>query len=358
MNRRILAIEDDKDALANLRDILELDGYDVTGAGTVKEATEQHDWSEYCLILLDRKLPDGSADTILPQIQSKAPGTAVIVVTGHADLEGTIAALRSGASDYLFKPINADLLRAAIARVMKVREMEERVLQSERLAAIGQMMAVLTHESGNVLARGQAIVELLAEEVQDPPEVIELIDRLRKSQTDLRRLYDEVRNYSAPIRLERESRGLGSIWRQTWANVMATKDQVKQASLIEKTSGVDLTCDVDHFRLDQVFRNLFENSLTACPDAAQVEVACSDTEIYGQAAIRIEVRDNGPGLTAEQLQGVFNPFYTTKQKGTGLGMAIAKRIIDAHGGNIAASSKPASGAEFIITLPRKRMGEG
>ena len=59
MNRHILAIEDDQDALANLRDILELDGYQVTGAGTLKEATEQHSWSEYFLILLDRNLPDG-----------------------------------------------------------------------------------------------------------------------------------------------------------------------------------------------------------------------------------------------------------------------------------------------------------
>ena len=82
---------------------------------------------------------------------------------------------RSGAVDYLFKPINPDLLRAAIARVMKIREMEERVLQSERLAAVGQMMAVLTHEVANALARGQSILELLAEEIQSPPEAIDLI---------------------------------------------------------------------------------------------------------------------------------------------------------------------------------------
>ena len=315
MNRHILAIEDDQDALANLRDILELDGYQVTGAGTLKEATEQHSWSEYFLILLDRNLPDGSADTILPQIQSEAPRTAVIIITGHADLEGTIAALRAGAVDYLFKPINPDLLRAAIARVMKIREMEERVLQSERLAAVGQMMAVLTHESANALARGQSILELLAEEIQSPPEAIDLIDRLRKSQTDLRRLYEEVRNYSAPIRLEREGRALNSIWRQSWTNVMATKDQSKHASLVEKISGVDLACDVDHFRLDQVFRNLFENSLTACPNPARIEVFCSETEINGQPGVHVAVRDNGPGLTFEQAQKRIQSILHNQAKG-------------------------------------------
>jgi signal transduction histidine kinase len=358
VNRRILAIEDDQDALANLRDILELDGYRVTGAGTLTEAAEQHTWSDYFLILLDRKLPDGSADTVLPLIQSQAPGTAIIVTTGYADLDGTIVALRSGAADYLFKPINPDLLRAAISRVVRLHEMEVRVRQSERLAGIGQMIAVLTHESRNVLARSQAMIELLSEEVQGPPEAVELIDRLYKCQLELHRLYDEVRNYAAPIKLDRDIQGVGAIWRQTWSNLVANRDAAKEASLIEQTSGVDLTCEVDHFRLDQVFRNLFENSLSACPSPAQVEIACADAEIYGQPALRVIVRDNGPGLTPEQAQNVFHPFYTTKQNGTGLGMAIAKRIIDAHNGSIAVGGKSESGAEFIITLPRKGLGEG
>jgi signal transduction histidine kinase len=236
--------------------------------------------------------------------------------------------------------------------------MEVRVRQSERLAGIGQMIAVLTHESRNVLARSQAMIELLSEEVQGPPEAVELIDRLYKCQLELHRLYDEVRNYAAPIKLDRDIQGVGAIWRQTWSNLVANRDAAKEASLIEQTSGVDLTCEVDHFRLDQVFRNLFENSLSACPSPAQVEIACADAEIYGQPALRVIVRDNGPGLTPEQAQNVFHPFYTTKQNGTGLGMAIAKRIIDAHNGSIAVGGKSESGAEFIITLPRKGLGEG
>ena len=156
MARSILAIEDDRDALANLRDILELDGYHVNGASTLAEARERHTWSDYSVILMDRKLPDGMADSILPDIQEASPCTSVIVITGYADLDGTIAALRCGAADYLLKPINPDLLRAAIARVLTMQDMEERLLQSERLAAIGQMIAVLTHESGNALGLKQA----------------------------------------------------------------------------------------------------------------------------------------------------------------------------------------------------------
>jgi DNA-binding NtrC family response regulator len=102
----ILAVEDDRDALANLRDILELDGYRVIGLGTLREAADQLRRSEFSVILLDRSLPDGTADALLPHIQAAAPHASVIVVTGHADLEGTVAALRHGVADYLLKPIN------------------------------------------------------------------------------------------------------------------------------------------------------------------------------------------------------------------------------------------------------------
>jgi sigma-B regulation protein RsbU (phosphoserine phosphatase) len=140
MGHNILAVEDDQDAVANLRDILELDGHSMTGVSTLKEAIERSPWSEFSVILLDRKLPDGNSDTILPRIREIAPHLGVIVITGYADLNATITAVRSGASDYLLKPINPDVLRASITRVLKMREMEERTLQAERLAAVGDLL--------------------------------------------------------------------------------------------------------------------------------------------------------------------------------------------------------------------------
>src|SRR5262245_21569950 len=104
--------------------------------------------------------------------------------------------------------------------------------------------------------------------------------------------------------------------------------------------------------MERVFRNLLENSITATPDPVKIEINCSEARDPGQDSLRVIVRDNGPGLSAEQRQKIFLPFYTTKSRGTGLGMAIAKRIVEAHGGSIGVCENNGHGAAIEIILPR------
>jgi PAS domain S-box-containing protein len=475
----VLVVEDDPDTRANLCDILELDGYSVETAGTVAAALDRNNWSEITTIILDYKLPDGSAETLLPQLRQLAPNAAVIVSTGVAGLDGAILALQHGAFDYILKPLNADALRASLARIAErqklarakerteaafrtlveaapsmivilrldhtlvylspfteqltgyktgevlgknyfevfaperaaresfskvlkgivagaplhgfetsvackdgsrrwmvwnaqlladyedepailaigqditsLKQAQEQVLQSERLAAIGQMMTGLAHESGNALARSQACLEMLAFESEDRPKSLDLISRIQAAQDHLMQLYDEVRNYAAPLKLQLEPWNLAHIWRQAWENLHLLH-QGKQATLLAETEGLDLRCSVDQFRLGQVFRNILENALVACQEPIEIKILCTRAEIDGQPAVQIAFRDNGPGLDSEQRQRIFEPFFTTKTKGTGLGMAIAKRIVEAHGGQIAVGSGSDRGAEILVVLPHK-----
>jgi two-component system, LuxR family, sensor kinase FixL len=235
--------------------------------------------------------------------------------------------------------------------ITALRHAQERTLQAERLAAIGQMVTGLAHESGNALARSQACLEMLAMEVEDRPEALDLIGRIQNAQNHLQQLYGEVRNYAAPLKLERRMQSVRSLWRQAWAN-LADHRQGRTATLREECDGVDLVCLVDSFRLEQIFRIILENALAACSDPVEITVFCSAAQWNGQSALRIAVRDNGPGLNAEQRQHIFEPFFTTKTKGTGLGMAIAKRIVEAHGGQIAVGTPPGRGAEIQLLLPR------
>jgi two-component system sensor kinase FixL len=237
--------------------------------------------------------------------------------------------------------------------ITSLKKAQEQTLQSERLAAIGQMVTGLAHESGNALARGQACLEMLSFEVEGRPKALNLITRVQTAQDHLKQLYDEVRNYAAPLKLQLEPWNLSHIWRQAWENLHLLR-QGKKAILLEETDSLDLRCSVDQFRLGQVFRNILENALAACPDPVEINVLCSHAEIDGQPALRIAFRDNGPGLNPEQKQRIFDPFFTTKTKGTGLGMAIAKRIVEAHGGQIAIGAGADRGAEILITLPDRK----
>jgi C4-dicarboxylate-specific signal transduction histidine kinase len=354
----VLVVEDNADASRNLADILELDGYVAASAGSFTEVLGRKDWTELLAIILDRRLPDGTADEFLPRLRELAPIVPIIIVTGFADVEGAIAALRQGALDYLVKPIDPDLLRARLARIAEsrrdkdaLRQAQERLLQSERLAAIGQMMAGLAHESRNALQRSQACLEMLKLELHDRPSALDLVARIQNAQDHLHQLYEEVRDYAAPIRLRREEHDLESILRDTWEHLAVQRDG-RDARLEFQTAGADHLCRVDRFALEQVFRNILENSLSACHDPARITARFRPTELDGRAACEVSLADNGPGLSVDARTKIFEPFFTTKTKGTGLGMAISRRIVEAHGGQISVGNASPSGAEIVIALPR------
>src|SRR6516165_1355882 len=119
----VLVIDDDVDTQANLCDILELDDYRVETAGTAAEAVRRDNWADFSAIILDRRLPDGDAEELLPRLRQLAPQAAIMIVTGYADLHGAIAALRQGAADYILKPINPEALRASLARIAERRRL-------------------------------------------------------------------------------------------------------------------------------------------------------------------------------------------------------------------------------------------
>jgi signal transduction histidine kinase len=192
---------------------------------------------------------------------------------------------------------------------------------------------------------------MLALSLRDRPESLDLIARIQKAQDHLHHLYEDVRGYAAPITLERHDCNVAEVWREAWAHLEAAR-KGKQAVLREEIDGVDVHCQADPFRLGQVFRNLLENALAACPSPVEIVIRAERAEVFGQPGLRVVLRDNGPGLDPEQKRKVFEPFYTTKAKGTGLGMPIAKRIVEAHGGQMAVGEDETPGAVFLVTLPR------
>lgn len=233
-----------------------------------------------------------------------------------------------------------------------LKQAQQRVLQNERLAAIGEAMAGLTHESRNALQRSQSGLELLARRLQDRPESLELLTEIRKAHHHLHHLYEEVRGYAAPINLKRKPVDVQTILQQAWDH-LSNERNGREATLTQVNGAVELDCQVDPLSIEQVFRNILENALSATSEPVTIDVRWSEAELEGRPALRVSIHDNGPGLGGEQAAMIFEPFYTTKVRGTGLGMAICKRIVEAHGGEIAVGANGGSGAEIVVTLPRR-----
>jgi C4-dicarboxylate-specific signal transduction histidine kinase len=173
-----------------------------------------------------------------------------------------------------------------------------------------------------------------------------------KAQAEIFRLFQDVREYAGPMNLDQEVCNLGEVARTAWAQ-LANLRKGRVVRLESEANGLDLECRADFFRLEQLFRNLFENSLAACHDPVELQLQWSDAQLSGQPALQVVLRDNGPGLSPEARENLFEPFHTTKSKGLGLGMSIAKRIVESHGGKIVAGNGHTSGAEFVIALPRR-----
>jgi len=201
------------------------------------------------------------------------------------------------------------------------------------------------------LQNRQACLEMLAREVNNQPEALRLIARIEDSQDLLIRLFDQVREYAAPIRLHLQRYDVSAILKEAWQSTGQVR-QGRDARLAVNSAGVDLFCDVDRLRLGQVFRNILENALQACSDPVVIDVTCSRVNLAGRPALRFAVRNNGPPLTPEEARHIFEAFFTTKTHGTGLGMSIVKRIVEAHGGQIAVTQDMTAGMEVLITLPR------
>jgi PAS domain S-box-containing protein len=248
--------------------------------------------------------------------------------------------------------------------VTPLLEAQHKAVQAERLAAIGEAMAGLAHESRNALQRSQACLEMLQKRVSGQPEALGLLERIQSAVQDLHHLHERVRCYAAPIQLHRGTCDLRQVWERACADATACaadrKFEIEQGAFTAGNAQVNgqAHCYADAVAIGQVFRNILENALdpelasAERDEAVHVRVDWSETIWQEEPAIKVTISDNGPGLADAARDRIFEPFFTTKSRGTGLGLAICRRIVEAHGGAICASNGKDHGLTLEIVLPK------
>ena len=359
----ILIVEDDDDAQQNMEDIIGLDGYTTLTAAHCSAAVEAVRSRHFDAIVIDWRLPDGNGSELIPIIKRALPDSPVVVVTGVREFDAAVMALRNGAYDFLTKPINPDAFRALLGRLVErkqhlaeIESAQLRLVASERLAAVGQMVAGLAHESRNALQRSHACLAELSLDLTGMPESLALVHKVQNALDDLHGLLEEVRAYSAPLSLDPRDCELRTLVEKSWQNLLeagANNDAQNRRFELVCEEGFPTVVRVDPGKIQQVLRNLLENALFASRERLQVFLGRAEVRIPGALtpeAIQIAVCDDGPGVPDEQREEVFTPFFTTKTKGTGLGLAISQRIVEAHGGQIQIGDSDLGGARFVVLL--------
>ena len=223
----------------------------------------------------------------------------------------------------------------------KVRSEEE--LRAGATKAVSDLAAAVAHEIGNPL---NAIALALQLVKRDPTDV-ESIDT---AIAQLQRLNGITRDFLSALRPRRPNLMPGSLTEPLKSCLAALKPQFEERRI---AVALDIPAALPNVALDaeqmeQVFFNLLKNALEALPDGGRIDIGLDADDQDVSATFR----DTGLGMSAEQLAHLFEPYRTTKEKGTGLGLMVSKRIVTDHGGTIAAESKPGSGTAFTITLPR------
>lgn len=232
---------------------------------------------------------------------------------------------------------------------IKTLEAEHRRL--DRLAALGEMSAVVAHEIRNPVAGIAAGVDYLTRKAPPGSPEAEGAALIRQEVKRVNRILEDILFVARPMQLNKADHDVISIL-QTVQQRCQTQIEANRVQLTVNCPSWLPPLNVDNQRLEQVFSNLVINATQAMPNGGLLKIECQlETRLNNRAWVVLSVTDTGPGLAAEVKQRVFEPFFTTKAKGTGLGLSVARRIIEAHGGTIQAKSEPGSGTTFVVSLP-------
>ena len=407
-DHRILIV-DDEECVRNLFAACLGETYSCETAADAQAALEILARERFALVVTDMQMPGLSGIELLRKITEHHKDTAVIIVSGIDRTQRVMDAIRVGASDYLIKPCDLDVLTISVERALERRmllrnarrykqdlehrngelagqktEMEHlqaQVLQAEKMASLGQMAAGVAHELNNPAGFIYSNIDLLKEYIGRLESCLSDYDKLVLSPEAAAR----ISAIKQEIDYDNLVADLGSILSDCYVGAERIRDVVQNLRLFSRldeaeVKRVDLNEGIEssvrllseYYRtgrislvrnygeipqvncyaaqLNQVWMNLLVNAAQAIGTATgEVRIT---TRCEGQT-VMVSVSDTGPGISPERVKRVFDPFFTTKPvgEGTGLGLSISHGIIERHGGKIEVESATGYGTTFTISLP-------
>jgi len=367
----LLLVDDEEDFRRTIAKRLQKRGIAPEQAGTGEECLSILEKKSMDVVVLDVRMPGMNGLETLYHIKAKYPKTEVIMLTGHATTQDGVVGIKAGAFDYLTKPIELEQLVGKIKQAHqkllreeeKAREaafrtkMEQQMIATERLASLGTLAAGVAHEINNPLAIIKEAVgwmkQILGKE--DPAQIprkqdfsnalgkIEnAVERARRITHQLLGSVKETDSAIAEVHIHELAGEAVDLVRKE-----AGDKQIHITTKIAPSIGPVWT---DSYKLRQVLINLVTNAVHATGPGGRITIECEET---GEQ-LTLTVSDTGQGIPKENLEKIFEPFFSTKPagQGTGLGLFVSRSIIEKMGGSMDVESRLSRGSTFRITLPK------
>lgn len=247
--------------------------------------------------------------------------------------------------------VSHERLQNEVQRLRDQLEQKNKELElKNRLAALGEMAAGIAHEIRNPLGGIALYASTLAAEVSDRPAAVQLVSKISNGVKGLNILVSDMLAFTRDLNLNKRECDLADMILAAVEMVMPTLLQHKvKMNIDDGLTG--LTMQADPKLMERVLVNLIGNAAEAIGESRDTggEILIMARPIRDQ--VDLTIADNGPGIPADALEKIFNPFFTTKHTGTGLGLAIVHRIIEGHGGTIRAENLPeGKGAKFVLRI--------
>lgn len=349
---RIVLIDDEPRLLETLARFLELQGHEVVRADSFKAAQSHLQPGRFEVLVTDIVMPEFDGIRVLREVvEQRGCQEPVILITGEPNLETASDAVRIGAFDYIQKPVTKDKLLESVSRGLRhvkllrerdqARQMEVQLLKN--LAALGESASVLSHEIRTPITSLRHALRAVADKLGVEDRL--LIEELAGNLTRIERMLGQTLSFAKPLQPSPQDTALAELVARV----------VKECAVLPAFADMSVELRVDpgmHVRVDpqlfgDVVSNLLRNAAEACNGKGHVEVFAHQDE----TGTTIEVTDDGPGVPASLREEIFRPFRSSKEYGTGIGLAFCRKVVESHGGTLGLVSRPGSGACFRIELP-------
>ncbi|PKN00725.1 MAG: hypothetical protein CVU77_08695 [Elusimicrobia bacterium HGW-Elusimicrobia-1] len=367
--KKIFVVDDEAEIVKFIEKVLVKNGYDASSSTGADLALEKILREPYDVIITDLRMPDMSGMELLEKIKSAGVSAEVIVMTAHATIDTAVECLRKGAVDYLIKPFETGEMLATLEKAVAIGELKSRLVSLEEMDRLkDEFISTVTHELKTPLMAISGAIELLG--MQTPADGDRRVAVRRASDGDMKKFLGIIDRQARKMKslvedildFARMEAGRADIKKTTVSLASVTDEVIAEIRPIAEAKGVeiippaaDAVASFDREQIKRVVTNLMTNAIKYNRPGGKVTVALSG---MSEDEVIMSVTDDGIGVASENMEKIFEQFFRVDQSmkrdagGFGLGLSIAKKIVELHGGKISAESAGLGrGTTVSFTLP-------